>query len=212
MRCVAFLLILAFPFSSASAKSIALDEEQFEHVVFDNIPETSYTFEDGVLTMSVQRSSSFLLLPFSSQKQVERLRFSWKSTGELNTRSAEHEREKEGDDSRLRIGLVLAGKAPRVPFFAPAWIKAIRDTMELPSDQLVYFTLGSKNEPGSVWNSPYSDSIELRAIQGEISSDPWTTVDHELSRPLKAVGLWIMADGDNTASTFTTELRALELL
>ena len=210
MRSFVSILIL-FVSTVALGEGYSLDPAKYKHITFEDIPQTKYSAAGAAMRMEVKKSSSFMLQPFSAKKKVSRLKFMWKSTGNLQVKSAEQEKEKDGDDSRLRIGLVLAGDAPTVPFFAPAWIKAIRDTMKLPSDKMVYLTMGAKNKPGTVWESPYSDSMELRALASKPEKDGWNAVDHKLAKPLDVVALWIMADGDNTESSFVTELKDLNI-
>ena len=98
-----------------------------------------------------------------------------------------------------------------VPWFAPAWVKMVRDHLILPSDRLVYLVAGARSQAGSRWKSPYSDSIETIAVASRPGANGWQHVHFRLQRPIKAVGLWIMADGDNSTSSFVTSLRRLRL-
>ena len=102
----------------------------------------------------------------------------------------------------------MSGEAPSIPFFAPAWIKAIGDNMKLPSDKLLYLVVGAKNKPGARWESP-SDSMNFLALASTPGKDGWMKVDHTFKTPHKVVGLWIMADGDNPESVFETRVKSL---
>ena len=141
---------------------------------------------------------------------ISKLRVSWKMNGFVKGASSETEKIKEGDDFPLRIGLMIKGSKPIVPFFAPAWAKALGDLMVLPSNHMVYFVLGAKSSPGEIWKSPFSNSIETRAVQSIQNDSGWSIADQTFS-PIEVVGLWIMGDGDNTKSVFSASVNELVL-
>ena len=205
-------LVSAFVLApSVQASPVALQVSAFKHITFKNIPATTYSDAAGVLTMKVDKSSSVLVLPFDAERTITNVKFSWRLNGVVSTKNAEHEKTKKGDDFPLRIGLMVSGPAPTVPFFAPAWIKAVRDSVKLPSDKLIYLVAGTKSAPGTTWESPYASSIGTVALQSSpIAGSDWQAVDYR-SEATKITGIWVMADGDNTASSFTTEIRDLEL-
>jgi hypothetical protein len=47
--------------------------------------------------------------------------------------------------------------------------------------------------------------LASRPVDGGV----WNAAEASFSPPLKVVGLWLMADGDNSKSSFRTELRKL---
>lgn len=196
---------------AASALAIDMNPADFALVTFDKIPATRYERSGDALKMTVERSSSFLLKPFDAARQVSSVTFEWQAEGELKLKDAETEKTKAGDDGYLKICLLVAGKAPLVPFFASAWVKVARDAMKLPADRLECLIAGTKAKIGEKWPSPYDDSIELVAVDGASDGKGWRRVDARLETPLDVVGVWIMADGDDTQSSFTTRLRDLTL-
>ena len=195
----------------ATALAIDMNPADFHPVTFSKIRPTVYERSGDSLKMTVARSSSFLLKPFDAERPVSLVSFEWQSEGELRVKDAATEKTREGDDGRLKICLMIAGKAPLLPFFASAWVKAVRDAMKLPADQLRCLLVGTKAKVGEKWRSPYDDSIELLAVDGKDEGKGWRRVDAKFDMPLKTVGLWIMADGDDTGSEFTTRLRDLTL-
>lgn len=195
---------------SLQAETITLNPESYTEITFDGIPATKYAYQDDILSIQVNKSSSALILPFDKIKQVSQVSFAWQLEGDVKTKDAAHEKTKGGDDFPLRIGLCLYGDAPMVPFFAPAWIKKISSIMKHPSDKLIYFVVGAHHTAGQSWESPYSDSMELHAL-GSQTKDGWQLVQHDIGKKLKAVGLWIMGDGDNTDSKFRVQLKSLQL-
>ncbi len=192
-------------------ETVDLHANKFQTVRFAKIEPTIYTDDQGGLKMQVKSSAAFLLQSFEQIKKIKSLRFQWKADGSPRVKNQEQEREKAGDDAPLRIGLLVSGPAPTIPFFASAWIKAVRDHMKHPSDKMIYVAVGTKNPPGATWESPYTDSIQVVVAGDQQQSDGWRQAQFQPKTPLSIVGLWIMADGDDTKSQFTTWLRQLVL-
>lgn len=193
------------------AMAVALGPSGFRHIRFDDLPPVAYSQENGALKIEVDAASSFLLQPFDAPKTVKAIRFEWKSDGALGVKDAAMQERKDGDDARLRIGLILAGQSPMIPFFAPAWIKAIRDHMKHPAGQIRFVLAGTAMPPNSSWPSPYNGDMRLAAAEERPLADGWKEGRFALPQSEQVVGLWIMADGDNTKSKFTTWLKALDL-
>lgn len=211
-----YLVILTLTLgSSAMAKAqvpAPLKAKPWHHITFDDIPPTAYGVGDNEWTMKVAKSSSAMVYPFKKIQKVSRVAFEWQMMGQLKTRSAEQEKTKEGDDAPLRVGLVVYGEGPSIPFFAPAWIKALGDIMIHDSDALIYLSPGLKTPSGQTFQSPYSSSIHTQSISCQTQkASKWLRCQVDLQPAKKLAGLWIMADGDNTGSTFVTKVRRLQL-
>ena len=191
--------------------ALSLDSASFHHITFKDIPPTKYEFAGDHATMAVTKSASAMVQSFPTVRTVTAMQFEWRGTGTVGVLDARHEQTKRGDDARLRIGLMLEGKKPTVPFFAPAWIKAVDAVMKLPAERLQYYVVDAKAAPGSEWDSPYASSIVNLALASTPDKDGWNKVRYKLPGSVTIVGIWLMADGDDTGSTFTTELRALDL-
>lgn len=211
LRSLALFLVLRGQSLRAAELEVNLDPAEFHAITFDKIPPTIYARADGGLKMVVAKSSSFLVQAFVAKRSVGAVSFEWRTDGALAVSDAAVEKTKDGDDGRLKIGLMLAGKAPTIPFFASAWIKDVRDFLKLPSDHLDVLIVGTKSPPGTKWSSPYADSMEYFALGGDALTGGWQRSQFKFAKPVEVVGLWLMADGDNTASTFTTWLRNLRL-
>lgn len=195
---------------AAAAESLMID--QFRHITFDKIPQTKYEQDGTGIKADVAGSSSFLLKAFPAARTVKGLKWKWKYAGDYKVSSAEQLRSKKGDDTIFRVGLIKSGSAPMVPFFAPAWIKAINEHMKQPGDAMVYYVAGGPAKPGSQWESPYSDSMTLIQTESVATADGWFQVVQAIRPPITATGLWLMADGDNTDSKFSVWVKDLELL
>lgn len=207
------LMICLFCISiqTASGKLLNLDTKGFIPITFEDIPATRYEQKDGYIAITVDRSASFLLKAFDSVKEVKKVRLQWRSEGELNIHTAELAKGKKGDDAKIRIGLLLEGEPSFIPFFVPDWLEEVNRHLKAPSNGLVYVVSGVPIPSGEHWPSPYADEISMFSAFNRILEDGWTESIYEFKTPLKIVGLWIMADGDNSESRFQTDLRALEL-
>lgn len=184
----------------------------FHHITFDGRKPTVYENRGAVLAAHVDASASFLFEPFAAIRKVSTLRFSWRiKNGAVKTPNAAAEAEKSGDDLPVRIGLLISGKAPLMPFFAPSWIKAVSNVAKLPASKLVFVVAGAKHAPGASWPSPFDDDLLLIAADDRAERDGWHVATHAFLDPLAVVGLWIMSDGDATASRFDVEIKDLEL-
>lgn len=191
-------------------------ETSFRLISFKDIPPTRYRLEGGVLEAEVKASSAAWLLPLKQPRRVGGLSFAWSAEGGLPPRSAQVEASKAGDDAILRVGLILSGPAPTVPFFAPAWVKAVRDNLHLPSDRMLYLVVGAQHKPGEMWSSPYTDSIKQLALASSAeapagaNTGSWQRASYQPQQKENIVGLWLMADGDNTGAQFKVRLKDLQ--
>jgi hypothetical protein len=194
------------------AQPIDLRREAFEHVHFRALPQTVYSTSSGhTLSAEVQKSASFLLKSFDAALQVSRLRLVWRSSIDLSTKTPPSAiKTKNGDDAVLKIGLLLKGVPPFMPIFAPSWIKQVKHFLKVPTDRMIWMIVGSGLPDREEWVSPWNSRIKNVAVAGSLSSDGWYLSVAEFE-PLSLVGLAIMADGDNTSSSFKTDLKELSL-
>lgn len=206
-----FLLAGASGGGTSDSNPISLCAERFEAIAFRSIPPTTYTFEDNVLICQVDCSASILLQPFDEVTAVSAVSFEWKSQGEFQVKDAEHETSKAGDDALLRVGLVLHGEPPRIPVFAPSWVRQIRDILTLPSGRMILLKAGSRHPPESTWPNPDTGYIKYVSVASEPMEDSWKKATYTFEEELEAAGLWLMADGDRTDSRFTTKVRNIRL-
>ena len=207
-----FLLLgLAAGTEGLLAQDVNLDVNAFVHVTFKGLKPTIYSNDGPDLIAKAHASASFLLLPFTQIRIVKMVSFVWQGEALSAVKNPTHEATKDGDDAALRIGLILAGDPPLIPYFAPSWLKAVRGVLKLPSNKMIFLVAGARHNPGEIWRNPMSDSIEYVAVGDHSKADGWRTAEVPLQGSKELVGLWIMADGDNTESKFTTRLRNLRL-
>lgn len=107
-------------------------------------------------------------------------------------------------------GLILSGQPELIPeALLPRWVRQVRKTLKHPSDQMIYLIPDARHAPGEAWRSPYNANISMISVSSQPIDDGWQQAVYRLATPQQTVGLWIMADGDNTASVFSSQLRNL---
>lgn len=189
---------------------LELSEELFTPISFKRIPPNRFTFRDNRIIVKVDRSASFLLFPFESITNIERVRFDWKSEGVLNVEDADHEASKKGDDAFIRVGLVLKSKSDFIDLFgSPQWIRRAAGVLNHSADQMVFLLPGARNAPGKTWKNPFSQKVDMISIPSRDLDTGWKQSEYQFESSLQTVGLMIMADGDNTESTFISEIQNL---
>ncbi len=201
--------LLAAPLAVVKRQPLStwVQSSKMHRVHFSDIPPTVFHFDGTKLLATVNKSASALVLPLSTPLLINEARIHWRpEAGHLKLASPEQELQKEGDDAWWRIGLILAGEAPTIPFFAPAWVKELRDVLILPSREMVYLIAGSKQEEGKKWENPYSASISCVSMRQVDEEQGWKQAAYRFSAAQTVVGFWLMADGDNTASEFSVSL------
>jgi hypothetical protein len=203
-------LSLLFVATHAIAEQIVLHQDNLQHIHFRRIQPTIVTFKEDTVHFDVKKSSSFLLLGFEEIKTVNTVAFEWKADGMLNKDSADQEKTRKGDDAWLRVGLVISGQPDRVPeALLPRWLKQVRNTLHHPSNKMIYLIPDARHAPGETWRNPYNSQIEMISVPSQQIDNGWKRASYQLVTPQHTVGLWIMADGDNTASIFSSQLRNL---
>jgi len=210
---VIFLAIIATLISEKNifAETIIPDGENTTHITCKRITPNNYFFKEDILKIQVNNSASFLLLPFEDTKIITSVSFRWKKTGVLNIKDSDQEETRRGDDAYLRMGLALRGKNTITNPLAPKWAKQVKEVLHHASSKMIYLTPGSKHKVGEHWKSPYSNDVDIIAVSSEMKTDGWNYSEYKFEDSQSVVGLWIMADGDNTQSTFTTMLKSLTL-
>jgi len=210
LRTLPLLALLLLFSAQSNAENITPGQYAFEHIHFKRIKPNIVTFDQNVIRFDVNKSASFLLLAFDDIKPVHRVSFEWKADGMLNKDSVEQEKTRKGDAAWIRVGLMISGEPEPVPeALLPRWTRQVRQTLRHPSDRMLYLIPGARHAPGTTWKSPYSSNIDMISVASTDTDNNWQRVDHEFSETRQIAGLWIMADGDNTDSIFSSQLKNL---
>lgn len=203
--------LLLLPGLPSLASSIDFSESKVVHIKFSRIPPNQYEYKKDMFSVQVNKSASFLLIPFTETKTISSVSFQWKSKGHLKVKDEKQEKTRKGDDAYLRVGLILRGNRQPVNPLAPAWVKKVNEILLYPSGNMLYLVPGARHPHGKRWKSPYSNDVEILSVKSKQLSDGWNLVVNKLERSYRVIGLWLMADGDNTGSKFTSQLKMLRL-
>jgi len=217
-----FLLPAAGPFillcwvmaavAGTAPHAVLLEQDAFETIRFNGIPPSRYRFEQGQLIAEVDNSASFLMQAFDTVKRVTAVSFRWQKQGTLRVRDAVHESRRDGDDALFRLGLLLKGEAEDLPGpFVPKWLQRVRSLLHFPSESMLYLLPGARHAAGERWPSPYNARVTMVAMASQADAAGWQLARYRLPQAAEVVAIWLMADGDSTASRFTTRVKDIVL-
>ncbi len=207
------LLVSEAGYSGQKLKQERIDlrADAFEHIQFGKIQPTQYRFDNGVLIAEVDDSASFLMQAFDAVKTVVAVRFKWQTQGRLLVKNAAHETRRDGDDAVFKLGLLLKTGAALPNPFVPKWLKRVQALLKFPSENMLNLVAGAHHAAGEQWSGPYNSRVKMIAVKSAPDGQGWRQASHQLETPAEVVAIWLMADGDNTHSAFTTRVKAVEL-
>ena len=202
---------------------LSLFESNYTHIQFGRIKANQYEFEGGVLKAKVDSSASFLMKAFESVKPVKQVTFKWRSDRLPKVSDAVHEKQKAGDDAVFKVGLLLKADNELDNPFLPMWMRQVKSLLNYSSENMIYLVSGSKNVAGERWPNPYNRRVTMIAmseanieskleskIDGEFE-EGWHHASYRFGEELEVVAIWLMADGDNTGSSFTSFVKDIRL-
>jgi hypothetical protein len=201
----------------ASAREIPLALSDWQAITFDGIKPTLFrqieTPGGEGIELTVTHSSSFLVHAFRKVETISRVRWKMQYSGLPAVANRSEESSRSGDDFVLRVGLIAAGDHKQVSMFAPDWIKQLARILNGTAGNVVYLVASRYHSPGSTWPSPYSGQLSYVSVaeMTDESRPDWLEVSYNLPTPMHVVGLWLMADGDNTHANFQTTISQLRI-
>lgn len=123
----------------------------------------------------------------------------------------------EAADKYLRVGLVHAGGKPLGTLrraAAPAWIRTLDDVLCADGrgptriDNLIL-------APHAEWVGKARQNPGMKQVHERITAAPEKdgsfTMTVIFDNPIDALGIWLMADGDDTGSSFKVTVTAIEI-
>ena len=197
------------PQCELKAELIIFDQQNFRHIKFKRITPNTVNYTKERIIFQVNQTASFLVCPFNSIHSISHVFFQWKAVGQLKKLSVGHEASREGDDAWIRVGLILKSKTDFIDPIGPRWIRQTMGSLNFPADKMIFLIPEAKHAPGEIWLNPYSRRVKMIALGSTSHQDGWRTSEYHFARPEKSVGILLMADGDNTKSTFTAEIKNL---
>lgn len=208
------LSYIAFTFFTLPPeKIISLTAGDFEHIQFRTKTPTDYSYHanDNGLLIKVDNSASFLMQAFTEVKQVTRVSFEWKSNGSPAIKNAVHELQRQGDDAVFKLGLLIETPDSISELFLPSWMRRVDALLKFPSDEMFFLVAGAKHAGGQRWTGPYNRRVTMISMDNVVDSQDWNQASYLFSEPVKVVAIWLMADGDDTVSSFTAHIRNIKI-
>ncbi len=187
----------------------------WKELKFSSLPANKVTYEKSALKIEVDGSASPLVFGFGSIKNIEEISADIEITGLMNQSVLEKSKDFE-EDSYLRIGLIVEGKNIPSRFkmmFAPEWVRLLFSfaPQGVGLDKIYFHNMTTQKKfLGKKRSHPKSDLIHEENIILFLPEQKKYQVSHMFSPVLKAAGLWISVDGDDTKSKFTVMVQNLK--
>lgn len=195
----------------AAPDDMSLFKSNYQHIQFGRIKANRYSFEAHTLKIEVDNSASFLMKSFESVRPVRQVSFHWRSDNSPGVIDAEHETQKAGDDAVFKIGLLLRSENVIENPLLPRWMRQVRTQLKYPSENIIYLVADAKHAVGEQWVNPYNRRVTMVSMMSSVSEGGWQRASYTFNDPVEVVAIWLMADGDNTKSRFTSYVKAIRL-
>lgn len=211
---ITILSYLAFTFFSLMPeKVVSLTAGDFEHIQFRSRTPTIYNYreDDNSLLIKVEKSASFLMQAFTEVKAVKQVSFEWKSDGLPAIKNAERESQRHGDDAVFKLGLLIETPDAISDVLLLSWMRRVDSLLKFPSDEIIFLVAGARHAAGQRWPGPYNRRVSMIAINDVATEQGWHKADYQFSKPVKVVAIWLMADGDDTASSFSVQIKNIKI-
>ncbi|MCI5071317.1 hypothetical protein MRY82_00030 [bacterium] len=208
-----FALALSFALS-LWAKPISLDIEDWQQVKYRKIkPNQGINIGSQTLRIKVNASSSALVYPFKEIQSVKGFKLQAQLKGDLDY-GKKNPGASGADDFPLRLGLILAGQQQLnvwQKMMAPQWLKQLNQLAKAFSgmDKIYTVLFYSQAPQFKERKHPLSDYFFEVAGQS-FNAQGNLNLKYTLDKPLTVIGIWLGADGDDTQSDFTVDIRSLE--
>lgn len=204
-------------FALASAISVLGMPADWHPLQFRRIEPIHSSVQSEKITLEVKSSAGGLVRSLPKETRVKSLVVTGSVKGELKV-DADHLWEKGQDDAFLRVGLIVAGGRSMTTLerlMAPAWICTMDDV--LCADGRAPSAIRSQLlVPHAAWIGKQRPNPHMKQLVDHIVATPGAdgsfTMRVDLPETLELVGLWLMADGDDSGSTFTVVVDSLELI
>lgn len=196
---------------------LQLNDENWQSLHYKNIDPNVITQKEQGFEIQVNNSASPLIYVFVQPLLIQNIKVSG-SMGDLPTIPADlTQGDKNADDFPFRIGLVLAGDKTlnfAQKLIAPNWVKTLYALAPkgYGIDHIAFLNLANPEEIS--WQSrdhPASKGLFNETIVAHIQPHEDFELKHDLPQSSEVIALWISADGDDTHSSFSLNLKSITI-
>lgn len=215
-RICSALLAFCAPAAAAQLGIPLNDQSKWQVLQYSRIPPHKVQFTKAGLEMQVERSAMPLVHPLDKPIATKRIRVRGRVEGTLDI-PAGKQGEERYDDYVFRVGLVEPGKRTLGSIqrrFVAEWVRKLYELAPPGSgiSGIQFFNVGmDKAHIGRKRQHPLSDLIREEVVALP-RADGRFDFEHTLAQPLQTIAVWLSSDGDDTKSTFTVRVEAIELL
>ncbi len=184
---------------------------------FRRIPPIQHHVKNDQITLEVKTSAGGLVRRLPRGTRVKSLVVTGSVRGELEV-DENRLWERGHEDAYLRVGLIVQGGrslSTLERLMAPAWICTMDDVLcadgSAPSAIRNHLLV-----PHASWIGKQRPNPNMKQLMDHIVATPGADgrfkMRVDLPEALDLVGLWLMADGDDSGSSFTVLVDSLELI
>lgn len=197
----------SLPALVAAAMILSLGQQDWQELRFDRVPANEVEFSEESLSIAVQKSASPLVRVYDSPARVRKITVTGRVRGTLAVHPDQFA-DQGFDDALLRVGVIVPGEK-RLNLIqrrlAPEWLRRI--------DALFGERAGGVGEirsallvPHEEWLGKTRRNPEVDLFHDRMASSPGADgrfrMTLEFETPPEVCGFWLLADGDDTGSTF----------
>ncbi len=202
--------------SMMAVMAIPLDKkEAWTELAFKKIPINAVSYSSTGTKVVVKNSASPLVYKLDKFYKVSGFEVILKIEGDLKNDPPEKTFE---EDSFFRLGLVVEGKQKLSAvkrLFAPDWVKKLFALAPEGAglEKIYFYNVGrTSSSLGIKRDHPKTDlmSEEVVAIRSKDVSE--IKINYHLQAPVHIAALWISIDGDDSKSSFTTNIEKINLI
>ncbi|MEX0707185.1 MAG: hypothetical protein WD078_04425 [Woeseia sp.] len=202
---------------AAGTMNVPIDSLQgWSEMAFRNIPQNEVTATADGLHIRVRGSASPLVYRFDEPVAIRRITVTARWNGEVTLPGDAVQGSEQADDFVLKVGLVEEGDK-RLNWFqrriAADWILRLHD-LAPPGTGIAginfYSTTQQREQLGTSRAHPLSDLMHEERVTW--LREPGTfRITKTFEAPMRTLGLWLAADGDNTGSSFDLQIESIEI-
>lgn len=216
MKRTLFSLFITFAAPSLAFDIPVASLDDWQVLEFRKIPANTVAVNSGALDIAVDKSASPLVYKLAAPLTVTAVTVDANWAGAINIPENAVQGEDGADDFVLKLGIVEAGDR-RLNWLqrriAADWLQQLFKLAPAGAGVRRINFLSTTQQPellGSTRVHPLNDLLfETRVTY--LPSPGEFTMSYRFPGPVDVLGVWISADGDDTASTFDLEIRRITL-